>query len=223
MNILEAIKTRASIRAFLDQPIEKEIVEKIIEAARWAPSGTNTQPWQVVALTGDKKQQLCQQMLAAYQADVPANPDYHYYPEKWREPYKARRYQCGLALYSALGIAREDKAARKKVWELNYRAFNAPVMLLLFIDADLEKGSWLDYGMFFQNIMLAALAFGLGTCPQAALAEYPDIARNNLPEKYHDKTLIAGVALGYPDNTSAINGYRTEREAVQQFCEFLGE
>ena len=148
-------------------------------------------------------------------------PDYHYYTAgKLAEPYRTRRFNCGMALYGALNIARKDTAAREAVWAHNYLAFDAPVMLLFFIDNFLEKGSWLDYGMFLENIMLAALGYGLATCPQQALAEYPDIARNFLGADYTDKTLICGIALGYPDSEAAVNNYRTERDDVAKFTQW---
>ena len=221
MNILDAIKTRASTRAFLDRPVAKPIIEKILDAAKWAPSGTNTQPWQVAIVSGQRKNSLCQKLLTAYQAGEKSNPDYQYYPTQWQQPYKSRRFACGMALYETLGIKREDKQKRKQVWELNYAAFNAPIMLLFFIDRDLEQGSWFYYGMFFENIMLAALEFELATCAQAALAEYPDIVRAELGDNYTNKSLICGLALGYPDKTATINSYRTEREPLQHFCHWF--
>jgi nitroreductase len=221
MNILDAIKTRASTRAFLDRAVDNTIIEQILDAARWAPSGTNTQPWNVAVVSGERKQQLCEALAVAHQAGQERNPDYRYYPEQWFEPYQSRRFACGMALYQCLGIAREDKAQRQKVWQLNYHAFGAPSILLFFIDRNLEQGSWFDYGMFFENVMLAALEYGLATCAQAALAEYPDIVRTNLGDEYHDKLLISGMALGYPDKTATINAYRTERNSVEDFTRWF--
>lgn len=218
MDILDAIKKRASTRAFLKKDIAKELVEDILETARWAPSGTNTQPWNVVVLSGVAKDKLCEKMAAKFAAHEPGSPDYHYYTAgKLAEPYRTRRFNCGMALYGALGIAREDRVAREAAWSRNYHAFNAPVMLLFFIDKFLEKGSWLDYGMFLENVMLAALGHGLATCPQQALAEYPDLVREYLGTEYQDKVLICGIALGYPNTKAAVNNYRTEREDVTNF------
>lgn len=218
MNVLEAIKSRVSTRAFLEQDVSKATIEDILGAARWAPSGTNTQPWNVAVLSGSAKAELCEKMAAKFTAHETGTPDYHYYTVgKLVEPYRTRRFNCGMALYGALGIAREDRTAREAAWLRNYHAFSAPVMLLFFIDKFLEKGSWLDYGMFLENIMLAALEYGLATCPQQALAEYPDLVRDYLGTDYQDKILICGMALGYADTKAAINNYRTEREDVVNF------
>lgn len=222
MNIIKAIKARTSTRAFLDKPVILTDVNLILEAARFAPSGTNIQPWHVAVVTGKTKSLISENLLQAFRVGEAKRADYAYYPEgALPTAYQDRRFSCGMALYQALGIARENKVARKEAWENNYRAFNAPVMLFFFMDACLEKGSYLDYGMFLQNIMLAALDFGLATCPQAALAEYPDLVKAQLNEFYHDKILIAGMALGYPDLNAAVNQYRTERESVSQFTQWF--
>ena len=215
MDIIKAIKARASTRAFLCQDVDDNIIEQILAAARWAPSGTNTQPWSVAVVQGETKSAVTHAVTQAFDNGTPGHQDYDYYPrEKLPEPFKSRRFACGMALYDALGVQREDKERRKAVWRLNYQAFSAPVILFFFIDKFLKEGSWLDYGMFLQNIMLAALDFDLATCPQAALAEYPDIVRAHLGPEYQDKILVAGMALGYPDETDPVNQYRTEREAV---------
>lgn len=224
MDILQAIEKRASTRAFIDKDVPKDIIEGILETARWAPSGTNTQPWNVAVLSGTAKAQLCEKMAAKFAAHERGTPDYNYYTAgKLAEPYRTRRFKCGMALYGALGIARQDMPAREAAWSLNYHAFNAPVMLLFFIDKFLEKGSWLDYGMFLENVMLAALGYGLATCPQQALAEYPDLVRQYLGADYQDKILICGIALGYADTTAAVNHYRTEREEVTHFTRWYSE
>ncbi|MBI5782645.1 MAG: nitroreductase, partial [Gammaproteobacteria bacterium] len=177
MDVLEAIHRRVSTRAYLDKPVERATVETILEAARWAPSGVNAQPWHVVVVTGETKRRLSEALLAERKAGHPENPDYTYYPKQWNEPYQSRRVACGLALYQALKIGRDDKDARLKSWNNNYSFFGAPVGLLFFLDRSLETGSWIDMGMFIENVMLAALGHGLATCPQASIAEYPDIAR----------------------------------------------
>ena len=216
MDVLEAMHRRASTRAYLDKPVDRTTVESILEAARWAPSGTNAQPWQVVVVTGGTKQKISAALLAERVARHPENPDYSYYPKEWNEPYKSRRIACGLALYQALNIGRNDKDARLKAWNNNYSFFGAPVGMLFFLDRSLEKGSWIDMGMFIENVMLAALGYGLATCPQASIAEYPDLVRKivNVPDS---RALVCGMALGYPDTNAPVNNYRTAREAVDNF------
>ncbi len=216
MDILEAIRTRHATRAFLDQPVSHATVEAILDAARWAPSGVNAQPWEVAVVTGETKRRITEAIIAARDAGTPEDPDYSYYPEQWNEPYKSRRKASGLALYQALGIGRDDIEGRKAAWYRNYHFFDAPAGLLFFIDAQLAKGSWVDMGMFLQNVMLAARAHGLATCPQAALAEYPGIVREILAVPA-DKLLVCGMALGYEDPAAPVNRYRTEREPVTGF------
>lgn len=216
MDVLEAIRSRASTRAFLDRPVDRATIEAILDAARWAPSGTNAQPWQVAVVAGATKRSITAALIAARKAGEAERPDYRYYPERWEEPYKSRRKACGLALYGALGIGHDDKDRRMQAWNNNYSFFGAPAGLFFFLDRSLAQGSWVDMGMFIENVMLAALAFGLATCPQAALAEYPDLVRKilNVPES---RALVCGMSLGYPDRTAPVNNYRTEREPVAAF------
>ncbi len=221
MDIIEAIRGRASTRKFLDKAVSKETISLILEAARFAPSGVNTQPWKVSVVCDDVKQKISAAYLQAYQKGEPKRMDYQYYPEEWFTPLKERRFACGMALYGALGISRDDTEARSTVWEANYRFFDAPVGLFFWIDKRLKMGSWLDNGMFIQNVMLAARGFGLETCPQAAMAEYPDLARDILgvSEEY---LCICGMALGFANYDDPINSYRTEREDISNFTDFHG-
>ena len=219
MNTLEVMQQRASCRAFLDQPVDKDKIRKILDAARWAPSGVNTQPWQVVVVQGQIKDAITRALIEAREAGLPATADYPYYPEQWIEPYKGRRKASGLALYSALGIGRDDHEAQKQAWYNNYRFFGAPVGLFFFIDKAMNQGSWMDLGMFIQNVMLAATELGLATCPQASFADYPTQIRQvlNLTD---DHLLACGMSLGYADAAHPANSYRTEREPVDAFCQW---
>jgi len=216
MDILTAMRERHSTRGFLDRDVEDNIIEQILDAARYAPSGANTQPWQVCVVKDQTKQSITDQIIAAREAGQSENPDYQYYPSQWREPYKSRRYATGMALYSALAIGREDTARRTQAWYDNYRFFGAPVGLFFFIDKDLAQGSWLDLGMFIQNVMLAAMAFDLATVPQASLAEYPDIVRTAL-QVPDTQALACGMSLGYADENMPVNQYRIERATVADF------
>lgn len=221
MNVSDAIKNRRATRAFLDKPVTKDQILSILETARFAPSGKNTQPWQVVVVQKEFIRQIGDSIVHARESNIPENPDYHYYPLKWVEPYTSRRKACGLALYSAINIALSDTEKRKVQWYRNYYFFNAPVGLLFFLEKELEKGSWVDMGLFIQNVMLAAREQGLETCPQASLAEYPDIVRDivKMPDKM---ALVCGMAIGYADYNHPINQYRTTREPAKEFTQFLG-
>lgn len=216
MDILSAITDRASTRAFLDQPVPRVTINDILDTARWSPSGVNTQPWRVEVVSGASQRGLSEGMLELAEQGVAPNPDYAYYPEQWREPYKARRKACGLALYGALGIGREDREGAVAAARNNYRFFGAPVGMFFFMDRDMGTGSWIDMGMFIQSVMLAARAHGLESCPQASLADYPELVREQLGVPA-DKLLICGLSLGYADHSAPVNGYRTEREAVDSF------
>ncbi len=216
MDILQAITGRQSIRAYLDTPIDKKIVYDILDAARWTPSGVNTQPWQVVVVQGKSKQAIGDRIIAARENGQKENPDYAYYPKKWIDPWRSRRLQCGMAMYKVLGIGREDTEKRKQAWYRNYHFFGAPVGLLFFLDKKLGTGSLLDMGLFLQSVMLAAHHYGLATCAQASLAEYPDIVRDSL-QLNTDQLLLGGMALGYADLDQPINQYRLPRSEVEEF------
>lgn len=222
MDILTAIKERRSVRAFLNTPVPDHILNDILDTARWAPSGVNHQPWKVAILRSiipseqHARQQIRDRIITARNNKISENPDYHYYPQTWIEPYKTRRQACGQALYSAVHIDRNDTEKRKEQWYKNYDFFHAPVGLIFYLDAYLEKGSWMDMGMFIQNIMLAAKHYDLDTCAQASLAEYPDIIREILAisNQYH---IVCGMSLGYADWSDPVNQYRTTRETIKSF------
>lgn len=220
MNVTQAIQQRHSCRAFTEQTVAKETIKQILNTAKRAPSGVNMQPWEVVVLSGDMKNALSEKMVKAFQEGNTEEMDYHYYPKTWEPVFKGRRVDTGKQLYHALNIKREDKEKRLAQWQANYRAFDAPVMLLFFIDKSLEAGSYMDYGMFLQNIMLLAEEAGLGTCPQGALGEFPSIIKQELNiEK--DKVLLGGMALGYKDEAHPVNQYRTPRAELEEFCQFI--
>ncbi len=222
MDVDTALRTRGSTRAFLDRAVSREAVDAILTAARFAPSGTNIQPWQVHVVSGTVRERICSEVRhAATHEREQHRPVYDYYPAEWREPYLARRRACGWGLYSLLGIARGDRAAGLTQELRNFDFFDAPVGLFFFVDADLPVGSWLDYGMFLQSVMLAAQGAGLATCPQAAWAPFHTIVRAALsaPES---QILLCGMALGHPNPAAAVNAFRPERIAVEQFTTWHG-
>jgi nitroreductase len=217
MDLLTAIETRGSTRAFLSDPVPADLIRQVLTSARFAPSGTNIQPWQVHVVSGQVRAAIVREVThaATFEREQHA-AEYAYYPETWREPYLARRRACGWGLYSLLGITKGDRE-RGHAQELrNFCFFDAPVGLFFFIDQDLGRGSWLDYGMFMQNIMLAALAHGLTTCPQAAWLPYHKIIKAHLGVA-GDKTLVCGMAMGKPDPTQPVNGYRPSRLEIDEF------
>ena len=220
MNVIKALEQRKSTRAFLSKEVEQEKINTILNAARHAPSGTNTQPWQVAVVTGEAKIKLQTKLEEAFRAGDKGNADYTYYPDEWQQPYASRRKECGLLLYKTLGIRREDKERQINQWVANYRAFDAPVLLLFFMDDVMQTGSYIDYGMFLQSVMLAAVDQGLASCPQASIADYPEIIKAELA--YPEETvLLCGMALGYEDKDALVNSYRTSREDVDSFTRYF--
>ena len=218
-----AITSRRSVRAFLPDPVPRETVERILEVAARAPSGTNTQPWQVVVLTGPAKVALSRAIMDAY--DDPAQraahtDEYAYYPIEWRSPYIDRRRKVGWDLYGLLGIGKADKAAMHAQHGRNYDFFDAPVGLIFTIDRILQQGSWLDYGMFLQNVMVAARARGLDTCPQQAFAQYHRIIEQQL-QLPPERMVVCGMSLGRADPSAKVNALHTERAAVAEFARFV--
>jgi nitroreductase len=221
--IKAAIETRHSMRAYLPRPVERALIEDILRTASRAPSGTNTQPWQVHVLTGAAKARLSQRITAAY--DDPEElathgEEYAYYPREWVSPYIDRRRKVGWDLYGLLGIAKGDKLRMHEQHGRNYLFFDAPVGLIFTIDRVMQQGSWLDYGMFLQNLMIAARAHGLHTCPQAAFTQFHRLIAEELalaPEQQ----LVCGMALGYADPAAVENSLVTEREPVAGFARFL--
>ena len=222
MRVRDALEQRKSVRAFLDEPVAKDAIVRILDAARHAPSGVNTQPWKIAVLTGDAKRRLQDKIEAEFRAGGTSRASYVYYPSEWIAPYKDRRKECAVLMYDAVGITFGDKPRQQDQWAMNYRAFDAPVMLLFLMDGVMGTGSFIDYGMFMQSVMLAAEEEGLSTCPQASLAEYPDIVKQELG--YDDSMqLICGMALGFEDTSAAINSYRTPRMEVDDFTRFFDE
>lgn len=218
-----AIVSRRSIRAFLDKPVDRDDVVRILDVAARAPSGTNTQPWKVHVLTGEARTRLSNAILAANADPETARQhveEYPYYPREWVAPYIDRRRKVGWDLYSLLGLTRENKAGMAAQHARNYAFFDAPVGLIFTIDRVMEQGSWLDYGMFLQNIMVAARARGLDTCPQAAFTQYHRIIAQQLalPEQ---EMVVCGMALGWADPDRIENSLVTERAPADSFARFV--
>ena len=218
----EVIRGRRSVRAFLSTPVPRETLLEILDVAARAPSGTNTQPWKVTVITGSKKEDLSRDLIETAlnpARDAEQAQEYSYYPEKWVHPYIDRRRKVGYDLYSLLEIPKGDKERMNRQFARNYAFFDAPVGLFFTIDRILGQGSWLDYGMFLQNVMIAARARGLDTCPQAAFAKYHRIVARHL-EIPDTEMLLCGMALGYEDTTRVENTLRTEREPASEFTRF---
>lgn len=220
MHVEDALLSRRSIRAFEAQPVPDALMRRVLEAARWAPSGSNIQPWKIHVLNGASRQQYTDAILAAEQNGEPRDMEYHYYSPEWHEPYLSRRRSCGFGLYGAMGITREDKAARREAFLNNFRFFGAETGLLFWIPSHLEHGSWLDYGAFIQSIALTARGWGLSTIAQGALGEFPHVAHKMFGVG-DDYILVGGMSIGWPDPDAPANLFQPERVEIDEFTTWL--
>jgi nitroreductase len=219
----DAITSRHSIRAFLPKPVPRELLERVLAVASRAPSGTNTQPWKVYVLTGAAKEALSQRVRDIY--DDPEERELHteeyaYYPVEWKSPFIDRRRKVGWDLYGLLGIAKTDKNRMHLQHSRNYEFFGAPVGLMFTIDRIMRQGSWLDFGMFLQSLMVAARGLGLDTCPQAAWTPFHRIIMPAIGAAANEQ-LVCGMSLGYRDPDAIENTLVTEREPVANFVKFI--
>jgi nitroreductase len=216
MELLEALKTRRSIRAFKPQAVERGLITQVLEAARWSPSWGNTQPWELVVVTGDRVKRLTADLVEAFEKKVPANPDVPM-PETFPDVYKERYMACAAGLFGAMGVARDDKASRWGHMVNMTGGFGAPVIIYVIFNAELnEPYTMFDLGAITQSICLAAHARGLGICIEAQLARNPDIVRRHLNLTPAHK-IVVGLALGYPDLEALANAFRTDREPLEKF------
>ena len=220
-SVTDAANTRRSIRAFTNEMPPEGMISHILETAARAPSGTNIQPWKVYVLTGDIKENLCQAACAAFDdPDAKHEIEVPYYPSKWFEPYLARRRKIGWDLYGLLGIGKGEREKTHAQHKRNYVFFDAPVGLMFTLHKDLATGSWLDYGMFLQNIMLLAREAGLHTCPQAAWSDYHAVVKSELNID-SSEVIVCGMALGYADQSATENQLVSERAELSEFVQFM--
>jgi nitroreductase len=218
MNIIEAIENRRSIRAFKPDPIPDDVLKKILMAAGSSPSYTNTQPWEVAVVSGKKRDELSRELYETASSDAPIAPDIPK-PLIWPVELDKRAKEHSERRFKILGVGREDIEKRKNLRLLNFKFYGAPSVLFVFMDESLSEWSIMDIGMFAQTIMLSALEYGLGTCPQAALTDYPHIVKRhlNIPAS---KRLALGISIGYPDNDALINTYRSLRAEIDEFVKW---
>ncbi|MCC5779424.1 nitroreductase [Nitratireductor sp. B36] len=217
----QAMLTRRSVRAFLPDPVDDETIRDILRVAARAPSGTNMQPWKVYVVSGERKQALSEAILSSgVRPEKIEWDEYKYYPDKFFEPYLSRRRAVGYALYSLLGIGRREVERMRAQHDRNFTFFDAPVGLIFTIDRRLNKGSWIDLGMFVQSVMIAARGRDLHTCPQAAFAPYHKQIRPilGIPD---EEIVVCGMALGYEDASKPENALRSERAPLEEFVSFV--
>jgi nitroreductase len=213
------IRSRRTVRAFRPDPVSRGQLVEILETARTAPSTFNTQPWRVHVLAGNAKRALGEAILRAHAAN--AAPQFSPFPEPPPRACSARQEDFGRRYYASLGIDRADMASRARQTGRNFLFFDAPVGLIFAIDAALTKHSWLDCGLFLQNLMLAASARGLATCPQVAFVRYQSVIARQLAFK-PEETVVCGMSLGYEDEQAAVNHLEMPREPVEGFTRWWG-
>lgn len=216
----QAITTRRSVRGFLPAPVPRPLIERLLAVASRAPSGTNTQPWQMIVLSGAALARFTDAMTAQVRDGAKDEPDYPYYPSAWHEPYLGRRREVGWALYSRYGVGKGDRDGAARVALRNYSFFGAPVGMICTAHRDMGIGSLIDCGMFLENLMIAARGHGLDSCAQAAFALYPNLVRAQLGLTA-ERRVVCGLALGWADEAEPANALRTPREPVAGFTRFL--
>lgn len=219
MDVREALEARRSVRGFRPDPVPADTLRRIFEAAQRAPSWCNIQPWRVWVTSGEATRRLTDALTASASTTM-MGPDFPF-PSEYPPPYDGLRRQCGAALYSAMGIAREDKAARYGAWMRNYVAFGAPHVAIVGVDRRFGMYAALDVGCWLQSVLLAATAEGVAACPQASLATFPDAVRGvlDVPEEIG---LFFGIALGYEDPDVDANACRTDRNPLEENVTFVG-
>lgn len=222
MDVLDAIRTRKSIRAFTSDPVPKDTVNAILAAAQRSPSGTNTQPWHTYVCTGAVKQAITDDVLEmAKSGSGRTYEHYDYYPPVWNDTHRDRRRGVGWSLYGLLGIEKGDREGSSRQGARNYLFFDAPVGIFITVDSYLARGNWADVGMYIQTVMLAAKGFGLETCPQAAWIPYqePVLRHLGVPD---GQDLVTGMCLGYPDLTAIENTLVSDREDLKNVVHYCG-
>ncbi|KQW56380.1 nitroreductase [Variovorax sp. Root411] len=219
-----AITSRRAVRAFLPTQVPRKTVEDILEVASRAPSGTNVQPWKVYVLGGEAKTDLSRKILEVYNnptALAQHRGEFDSHPTEWVSPYIDRRRKVGWDMYGILGIGKGEDEKMHAQRGRNYEFFDAPVALMFTIDRVMSHGSsWLDYGTFLQNVMVAARARGLHTCPQGAFQRFHRIVLEHI-DAPPGEALICGMALGYEDASASVNSLLTERAPVSAFAKFI--
>jgi nitroreductase len=221
LSVIDAVANRRSVRRFLSHPVTRETIHTILAVASRAPSGTNIQPWKIHVVTDNARARLSKAVIAAAEKGERCD-EYEYMPATLKEQHLEKRRKVGFDLYKLYGIARDDHAARKEAMLCNFEFFGAPMGLFFTMDRYLLNGSWLDCGMYMQNVMIVAREFGLETCPQQAWCEYGGIVHDELGIS-QDQIIVSGMALGYEDKDAIVNTLASQRDCVDLFTTFHSE
>jgi nitroreductase len=222
MNISEAVETRRTVRAFLDKPVDRAVLERVLTKAQQSPSGGNVQPWNAKVLTGEPWKKLIDTVGEVVPGGRKAmTPEYAIYPEGLDGAYEERRAGVGEAMYKALGIERDNKAGRLMWFANNFRGFGAPVMMLIHTPRYMGPPQWSDMGMWLQTLMLLLREEGLDSCPQEAWAAFGEPVRKavSIPD---DHIFFCGLGIGYRDSEAPVNTFRVPRAPLSEVAEFEG-
>ena len=219
MDIIECIKTRMSIRGFKPHPVPVEILNAIVETAKWSPSYKNTQPWEVVIISGRKKEELSKVLVEELEKNTRPTPDIPE-PQSWPPAIEARITALLKKRSELTGVDMFSLEALKRAKKANFHFYGAPHGIFLFQDSSLPVWSIFDMGLFAQSLMLAAHAHGLGTVPQAFVTDYAQLVKQFLGIS-ETKRLILGMSAGYPDLESTVNKFRTDRVETAQIVRFI--
>ena len=208
-SVEDALRTRFSCRRFLPEPVPRATVERVLRTAQMTPSWCNTQPWQIVLVSGDQADRLREKLTTHARSGAPANPDFAF-PPRYEGIYRDRRKVCGVQLYQSLGIGKEDRAGAAEQALENFSFFGAPHLMLITTPENLGVYGAIDCGLYVSSFILAAREHGIDSIAQAALASYPDVLREHfgLPA---ERKLVCGLSFGYADQNHPVNAYRTER------------
>lgn len=219
MDAVECIQNRMSIRGFTKDPVPRELLQKVIEPACWSPSYKNSQPWEVMVLSGAKKEGLSAKLVELLENGAEPSPDLAA-PTSWPEAEQARIDQLFARRKELTGIDLAAPEIIVKAKKINFHFYGAPHAIYLYQDSALSQWSLFDLGLFAQSLMLAAHAHGLGTVPQAFATDYAREVKEylNIPQS---KRLVLGLSIGYPDMESPANSFRTERSPVNELVEFV--
>jgi nitroreductase len=219
VDVYEAVESRRAVRAFTDQPVSRDVIERVLTAAAWSPSGSNIQPWNTFVVTGAPLAELKKRATERVATGVPWDDrEYEMYPQPMKSVYQERRAAFGKERYSALGIARDDWEARQRAAIANWDCFGAPAALFVYIDRDLGVAQWADVGMYLQSVMLLLRAEGLHSCPQMAWSQVRETVADVVspPEGL---ILFCGMSIGYEDTTVSLP--RTGRAPLDETVTFI--
>ncbi|MBT5855738.1 nitroreductase [bacterium] len=215
-----AITSRHSKRAFLNTPVSRQILETILTNAGQAGSTKNTQPWEVAILTGNTLSTLIETMCQKFDANEFDSPDYQYSPNPFPDTFKTRARDCGYALFDLKGIKRDDHDKRKAHSRENFECFGAPCLMIFHLPMASEKGTFLDMGLFLQNVMLGLTIEGLGSCPQASLLAFSQTIRDHI-NLAPDRLIVCGLSLGAPDPNALVNTFVPTRLPLSDYTQWL--